>query len=53
MFQPEPSDIGVIAPYRAQVAKIRSLLGNFSRETRVGSVEEFQGQVDSCLLLKN
>lgn len=46
----EPENIGIIAPYNAQVQKIRKLLQN--REIKVGSVEEFQGQARlSCLLL--
>lgn len=41
----DPEQIGVITPYRAQVQKIRQLLRPFAGETRVGSVEEYQGQV--------
>ena len=43
------SNIGVITPYHAQVVKIRSLLKNSYSGVKVGSVEEFQGQVHrSC-----
>ncbi|XP_074862033.1 RNA helicase Mov10l1 [Carettochelys insculpta] len=39
------TDIGVIAPYRKQVEKIRFLLRNVDlMDIKVGSVEEFQGQ---------
>jgi helicase MOV-10 len=39
-------DIGVIAPYHAQCQKIRKLLRSVNaEEVKVGSVEEFQGQV--------
>lgn len=39
-------EIGVIAPYHAQVRKIRLLLRQASfTKVKVGSVEEFQGQV--------
>ena len=45
-FGVDPEEIGVIAPYRAQVRTIRELLkqANLS-EISVGSVEQFQGQV--------
>lgn len=40
-----PKDIGVIAPYRKQIDKIRLLLTSLDLEQpKVGSVEEFQGQ---------
>ncbi|KAM6925346.1 putative helicase mov-10-B.1 [Xenentodon cancila] len=47
-----PSDIGIIAPYRKQVQKIRKALEKVGKEfkvkdmdkLKVGSVEEFQGQ---------
>lgn len=38
-------DIGVIAPYHAQCLKIRAVLRNVADAVKVGSVEEFQGQV--------
>jgi helicase MOV-10 len=41
----EDDDIGVIAPYHAQCLKIRSVLKAISENIKVGSVEEFQGQV--------
>ncbi|GJJ10625.1 hypothetical protein Clacol_004852 [Clathrus columnatus] len=41
----EGAQIGVIAPYHAQVLKIRTLLRNSGYSAvKVGSVEEFQGQ---------
>ncbi|XP_054464459.1 putative helicase mov-10-B.2 [Anoplopoma fimbria] len=47
-----PSDIGIIAPYRKQVQKIRKALEKVGKDChfkdlnglKVGSVEEFQGQ---------
>uniref|UniRef100_A0A667YRC3 RNA helicase n=1 Tax=Myripristis murdjan TaxID=586833 RepID=A0A667YRC3_9TELE len=47
-----PSDIGIIAPYRKQVQKIRQALNKMEKDLKmknlkylkVGSVEEFQGQ---------
>ena len=38
-------DIGIIAPYHAQCLKLRNVLRNVADEVKVGSVEEFQGQV--------
>ena len=42
----KPSEIGVIAPYRRQVQKIRQILrkNNLDKDIMVGSTEEFQGQ---------
>lgn len=42
-------DIGIIAPYHAQCQKILSILPRELEGTKVGSVEEFQGQV--CVYL--
>ena len=39
------NDIGVIAPYHAQCLKLRTVLRNVVDGIKVGSVEEFQGQV--------
>jgi superfamily I DNA and/or RNA helicase len=47
-----PSDVGIISPYRRQVQKIRELMNkkfnnkipNY-KDVTVGSTEEFQGQV--------
>jgi len=39
------NDIGVIAPYNAQCRKIRTALRGIAESVKVGSVEEFQGQV--------
>jgi superfamily I DNA and/or RNA helicase len=39
------TEIGVIAPYHAQCVKIRKALSGVADEVKVGSVEEFQGQV--------
>jgi superfamily I DNA and/or RNA helicase len=38
-------DIGIITPYHAQCLKIRNALRAFADDIKVGSVEEFQGQV--------
>jgi superfamily I DNA and/or RNA helicase len=38
-------DIGVITPYRAQCLRIRTVLKGVADSVKVGSVEEFQGQV--------
>uniref|UniRef100_A0A8C3U6B5 RNA helicase n=1 Tax=Catharus ustulatus TaxID=91951 RepID=A0A8C3U6B5_CATUS len=46
------TDIGVIAPYRKQVEKIRVLLRNIDLEDiKVGTVEEFQGQEYMVVIL--
>ena len=40
-------DIGIITPYHAQCLKLRSSLRGVADGVKVGSVEEFQGQVRS------
>ncbi|XP_028266397.1 putative helicase mov-10-B.1 [Parambassis ranga] len=55
----KPEDIGIIAPYRKQVQKIRKALEKVGAELRVntindlkvGSVEEFQGQERKVILV--
>ena len=42
---PADRDIGIIAPYHAQCLKIRAVLRPIADGIKVGSVEEFQGQV--------
>ena len=45
-YRPVDGEIGVITPYRRQVQRIRQLLlGKGWDRVKVGSVEEFQGQV--------
>ncbi|XP_068603628.1 putative helicase mov-10-B.2 [Brachionichthys hirsutus] len=54
-----PGDIGIIAPYRKQVQKIRVALNKVGKELKnkdmnslkVGSVEEFQGQERRVILV--
>ncbi|RVE70580.1 hypothetical protein OJAV_G00065900 [Oryzias javanicus] len=54
-----PKDIGIIAPYRKQVQKIRRALEKVSKNfkfqdmnaLKVGSVEEFQGQERKVILV--
>ncbi|XP_069004395.1 putative helicase mov-10-B.1 [Embiotoca jacksoni] len=54
-----PKDIGIIAPYRKQVEKIRKALNSVSalsrwsdlKELKVGSVEEFQGQERKIIMV--
>ena len=38
-------DIGIIAPYHAQCRRISKALSGVADDIKVGSVEEFQGQV--------
>ncbi|XP_074681588.1 RNA helicase Mov10l1 isoform X2 [Strix aluco] len=46
------TDIGVITPYRKQVEKIRFLLRSIDlADIRVGTVEEFQGQEYTVIIL--
>ncbi len=42
------ADIGVITPYHAQCLRIRMALKAVADGVKVGSVEEFQGQVRPC-----
>ncbi|KAM4571551.1 putative helicase mov-10-B.1 [Fundulus diaphanus] len=54
-----PKDIGIIAPYRKQVQKVRKALEKVGKEfkfedmkdLKVGSVEEFQGQERRVILV--
>ncbi|XP_032827229.1 helicase MOV-10 isoform X2 [Petromyzon marinus] len=55
-----PKDIGIIAPYRKQVQKIRKAITEVDkelkklkdiRELKVGSVEEFQGQERTVIII--
>ncbi|KAK7162511.1 hypothetical protein R3I93_006737 [Phoxinus phoxinus] len=53
LYNPIPAtDIGVIAPYKKQVEKIRVLLHRVGLgDVKVGSVEEFQGQEFLIMIL--
>lgn len=47
----EDKDIGIISPYNGQCSKIRKLFGRSHLNLegiKIGSVEEFQGQVSVC-----
>ncbi|KAF9260599.1 P-loop containing nucleoside triphosphate hydrolase protein [Marasmius fiardii PR-910] len=44
-------DIGVIAPYHAQVLKLRTAFRNFADYVKIGSVEEFQGQERKVIIV--
>jgi helicase MOV-10 len=41
----EPAHIGILTPYRAQCTKLRTALRSIASEIKIGSVEEFQGDV--------
>ena len=45
LFSAADRDIGVIAPYHAQCLKLKTSLQSIAESVKVGSVEEFQGQV--------
>ncbi|XP_055011707.1 RNA helicase Mov10l1 [Boleophthalmus pectinirostris] len=53
LYEPvNPSDIGIIAPYRKQCEKIRLLLNKVGlSDIKVGSVEEFQGREYLVIIL--
>ncbi|GFW82752.1 RNA helicase Mov10l1 [Trichonephila clavipes] len=47
-----PSEVGIIAPYKKQVEKIRVLLKALHLEfCKIGSVEEFQGQERRAIII--
>lgn len=47
-----PSEVGIIAPYKKQVEKIRLLLTALNLEfCKIGSVEEFQGQERRAIII--
>ncbi|GJE90147.1 DEXXQ/H-box helicase domain-containing protein [Phanerochaete sordida] len=50
-FQIRDQDIAIIAPYRAQVLKIRASLRGIADDVKVGSVEELQGQERRVIIL--
>lgn len=45
----EPAHIGIISPYRAQCTKLRNTLRQIAPEIKIGSVEEYQGDVSGLL----
>jgi len=51
----DPEEIGIIAPYKAQVRMIRDFLKQVKlSDISVGSVEQFQGQVRvDCVFMRN
>ncbi|PPQ91576.1 LOW QUALITY PROTEIN: hypothetical protein CVT25_012644 [Psilocybe cyanescens] len=49
-FRTADKDIGIIAPYHAQCVKLRAALRNVADDVKIGSVEEFQGQVCQPLI---
>ncbi|KAF8771015.1 RNA helicase Mov10l1 like protein [Argiope bruennichi] len=51
-FGLSPNDVGIIAPYKKQVEKIRMLLTALNLEfCKIGSVEEFQGQERRAIII--
>ena len=51
IFPEEPAHIGIIAPYRAQCTKLRKTLKQIAPEIKIGSVEEYQGDVSGFFLI--
>lgn len=48
----EPQDVGIIAPYRQQTAKLKQILTSLDLPIpKIGSVEEFQGQEKPVILV--
>ncbi|KAF5356561.1 hypothetical protein D9758_008259 [Tetrapyrgos nigripes] len=50
-FRTSDNDIAVIAPYHAQVLKLRTALRAVAESVKVGSVEEFQGQERRVIII--
>jgi superfamily I DNA and/or RNA helicase len=46
-----PEDIGIVTPYHKQVQKIRQLMKAKSYDTKVGSVDEFQGSERRVIII--
>lgn len=48
----EPTDIGIITPYRMQAQHIRMVMHKYDLDSpKVGTVEEFQGQERKIILI--
>ena len=48
----DPADVGIIAPYRQQIAKMRQILKSLELPVpKIGSVEEFQGQEKPIIIV--
>ena len=47
----KPEDIGIVTPYHKQVQKIRKLMKAKSYDTKVGSVDEFQGSERRVIII--
>jgi len=49
----KPQDIGVVTPYHKQVTKLRKVLSKHFPDVKVGSVEEFQGQEKTAIIISS